>query len=206
MNLKLEKDLKTKRIFLSVKPKTYSKDLILAFFIALSLHLTAFTLFQIDLGTFFSLETSPAVTFVSTQNGRLAIFADEKQEVEVPSYLQIERKSSPQGLFTFQQEIKLPPFQPDLSGLSLEDPKALCKSSWHFSKGIFHAEGLPELTCDGMRKAAFAFRLAGSSIFWLQMLQSTGNLKLDRELEESLKKVHLTSLAKEGIVEVEFLP
>lgn len=212
MNLKIEKDLKSKRIFLAVKQKTgLSKDLMLAFCIAAGIHLTAFTLFQIDLGTFFPIKTVPAVSFVSTEKGGLAsgVYDDEKQELEVPSFLQIDRASSPQVplfLTSFQHEPQDKPFLPDLRGMVLEDKAALCKSRWHFSKGLFSAKTLPELTCEGKKRGVFTFRLYGPTIFWLNMVQSTGDLKLDRELEEALKGLQVTSLAKEGVVEVEFLP
>lgn len=210
MSLRLEKDLKSNRIFLSLKPKIYSKDLILAVFIATGLHLLAFTLFQIDLGTFFSHETTRAVSFVSTENSSLAAgIVDEKQEIQVPSVLQIDRQSSPHVPFlltSVDYEIQYPPFQPDLRDIEFDNQTALCTSRWHFSKGAFHVNSLPELTCEGMRKGVFAFRLYGPTIIWLQMLQSTGDLRLDRELEEAVKRLYVMSLASSGVVEVEFLP
>lgn len=214
MNLKLEKDLKSKRILLSVKPKTgaYSRDLGIAFLIAAGFHLMAFTLFRINLGDFFSTDTVPSVSFVSTETRALAtgLPGDEKQDDDLPSYLQIDRTLVPPLPFfhtsSFNEENPYPPFKPDLRTIFLEDKTALCKSKWHFSKGIFLAKNLPELTCKGERKASFAFLLHDASIFWLEMIQSTGDSKLDRELEESLKGLQIASLSREGVVEVEFLP
>jgi hypothetical protein len=213
VSLKLEKDLKSKRILLSVKPKTadYCQRLALAFLIASSLHLMAFTLFRINLGNFFSIDTVPPVSFVSTDSRSLAIAwpGVEKEELDMPSYLQITRATTPPIPFflelALREEIQSP-FRPDFGGFLPENKTALCKSKWHFSKGSFLPKDLPELTCEGERKGSFAFRLQDVSIVWTQMLQSTGNPKLDLELEESLKRLYLVSGAREGVVEVEFLP
>lgn len=213
MNLKLKRDLKSKKISLSIKPKTgaYFRRLTLAFLIAASMHLMAFTLFHIDLRNFFPIETPPATFIVSTDQGGFAAALpdEEKQEQFFPSYLEIDRIKTPETPFWMNspsQVTTFSPFRPDLKEMFLENKTALCKSHWHFSKGLFHAKNLPTLSCEGIKKGAFAFRLQDASIFWLEMLQSTGDLKLDRELEESLKGLYLTSVANEGIVEVEFLP
>lgn len=214
MSLKLEKDKKSKKIFLSVKNRTkiYTPDFALAFFIALAIHLMALFLFQIEMGDFFAVENPLAASFVSIDSlGTLAYAPDEEgEELAVPSYLEIKRQESPYCpsyfLASFHESLPLPTFQPSLEDILHENP--LCKSHFRFSKGMFSTEQEQEFFCEGERKAAFAFRLDGTSIFWLELLESTGDLKLDKAIEGSLKKLYVTSHDgfKEGILEVMFLP
>lgn len=212
MNLKIEKDLKTNKILFTVKTKARddAKRLVFAFFIAFFIHLMAFTLFRVDLGDFFGSESMPAVSYVLADSGGsvTGLLEEEKQSDEWPSYLIRERLKAPEIPFFLvgpSQDFSFQAFRPDLEPIFFEAPP-LCKSSWRFSGGLFEAKSLPEFTCIGMRRATFLFRLQDNGIFWLDMIQSTGDARLDKALEDSIKTLELTSAAQEGTLTVEFSP
>lgn len=222
--LKLKKNQQNHKVALSIRGRTqlWTQDLFIALLLALGLHLSFLLLFEIDLGQFsiLPLDSSKITVFGDlTKEGTFTTAeSSENRRTLSFSYAGLARKNEPElpAAFTefspssFIQE----PSQPYLSNSWIayeEDQKKPLIGHFNFSHGFNTNESdlaslKSETCCKG--KLEFQASTETGQVIWIRWIASTGQSKLDKEIESLLKKqrfkIHSKTLFAHGTLEVGF--
>ncbi len=193
---------KNSKIKLTVKSRTkiLTKEFAFALSIAFFVHFLAFTLFHIDLGLFSTTREYPTAV---VQAGDISLTShDQEKPLIVPSFLIVKPQNAPE--YPSMDVLPLATTF-DLSGLEIATLNMPALSHFYLSGNAFEIEPSPlKSTCPC--RAKLAFKSYQDKIFWLDWIESTGDLKLDYRIQEALKKASLkTQDQTHGIIEVEFL-
>lgn len=211
--LKLEFKKNTK-LKLSVKNRTkiFTKDFVFALSIAFLVHFFAFTLFHIDLGLF-STTTEYPTAIVQPSDPSLFIDSShqESKPLPIPSFLVFSKQQTPNyPSLIHSNKIALHEPSFDLAHLELDALSHLNLSHFHLSCGNTFQKAPTALQSKNICRAKLAFKASPISgkIFWLDWIESTGDRKLDYQIQEVLKasqiqKTHMP-IASHGIIEIEF--
>lgn len=184
------------RLALTIKTANHT-DLIVAFSVALALHLLAFLLFHVDLAHFLT-TTSPTPTLIVSADPSLPLVESELEEkLPIPPFLIVPPPPLPS--LTLNQPH---PFF-DLSAYELDSKTA----RYLFSGGATLLNELKPLCTLKTCKAKLTFKIDNSGkIYWVNWHESTQDPKLDQEILGQLKTAKIASPSSSGIIEVEFIP
>lgn len=212
MKLHLQKKSGGVELTIKSRPPFFTKDLMIAFVLALLLHLSAFFLFHIDLNSFFSSKNSPSLLVTSDFTTKTYLDSQE-ESTKIPSILKINSSQFPShtpfAIDLPSQKIALSSSPIDLSGFDLKvGPK---KSRFYISRGHSFAEHPESLFSKKLCRAALEFKASTKTgeIFWVRWLESTQNPQLDCEILSRIKNARIqpfsdSGIALSGIIEVEF--
>ena len=205
---------KNAKLKLTVKNRTkiLTKDFIFALSIAFLVHFLAFTLFHIDLGLF-STTTEYPTAIVQTHDSSLLIDSSnqESKPLRVPSFLIFSKQHAPNyPSLIHSNEIVFHKPTLDLAHLELDTFNQARISHFYISHGnTFQKEPTP-LKSKNFCRAKVEFKASPTSgkIFWLDWIESTGDRKLDYQIQEVLKTTPiqktLEPIASHGTIEIEF--
>lgn len=213
--LKLEHK-KNSKLKLTVKNRTkiLTKDFVFALSIAFFVHFLAFTLFHIDLGLFSTTHEYP-IAFVQASDPSAPIDAADLdgKPLAIPSFLAITARSAPEyPSLTPSSEIAFNSHKTsfDLDGLEIALLNQPSSSRFYLSGGnSFQTEPIA-LKSKNLCRAKLAFKANpdNGKIFWLDWVESTGDHKLDYQIQEALKQAQLKRtdepIASHGTIEIEF--
>lgn len=206
---------KNSKIKLTVKNRTkiLTKEFAFALSVAFFVHFLAFFLFHIDLGLFSTTHEYPTAFVQGSDISAPIDTADHDKPLSVPPYLIFSKQNTPKYPSLIQSsEIALASHETtfDLSYLDLDSMNQSRISHFYLSNGHsflkeptrIHSKKL----CRG--KLEFKASKASGKIFWLDWLESTGDRKLDDQIQAALKTAQLAEtldpVASHGIIEVEF--
>jgi hypothetical protein len=212
MGLKLEQQKNSKvRLIIRKNTGLLTWDFAFALCIALGLHLSAFFLFSIDLGSFLNIPETPTTILVVSDPSSVITDAMDQEEkpLHFPSFLVIKREKTP-ALPNLESE-DLPKAIPksfDLSHLEFNQLKGPGTSRFSLSRGNTFAKEPEKLTSKKCCKGILEFKALPKTgeIFWVHWIEPTGDTKLDHHIVENLKNARLapSSASAQGIIEVEF--
>ncbi len=213
--LKLEQK-KNSKLKLTVKNRTkiLTKDFVFALSIAFFVHFLAFTLFHIDLGLFSTTREYP-IAFVQTSDLSAPIdSADlDGKPLTIPSFLAIAAPSGPEYPSLIpSSEVAFTSNKTsfDLDGLEIALLSQSSSSHFHLSGGNSFQSEPAALKSKNLCRAKLAFKANpnNGTIFWLDWIESTGDNKLDYQIQEALKQAQLKRadepIASHGTIEIEF--
>lgn len=208
MGLRLETD-KNSKVHLTINSRTslWTKDFLIALGIALLTHIAALTLFSVELGSFLNLNEKP-VTFLVSADTMAPITSEHGDEIaEIPPFLILKNlKNVDREEISFS--VPSPKF--DLSNLDLSDFNHPGFSYFTISQGPTFAKEPTQLQSKKICKAKLEFKAESRTgqIFWLNFIESSGDIKLDQQILNELKSAKIQSNSKtiafHGVIEVEF--
>lgn len=210
MSLKLEQQKNSKvRLILRKNTGLLTRDFAFAFLLALGLHLSAFFLFSIDLGSFLNIPETPSMIVLSDSSSIADALNQEEKPLHFPPFLVIKREKPSVMLNSEVEAIpKVIPKPFDLSHLEFDQSKGPGMSHFTLSRGNTFVKEPVHLTSKKCCKGILEFKAFPKTgeIFWIHWIQPTGDIKLDHLIVENLKNARLTpsSTAAQGIIEVEF--
>lgn len=214
--LTIEKNSQKVSFAFKERIKLWTPQFTLALIVALAIHLVGLLLFRVDLGVLLTARDPLPSVKVSSYVPLVEVLPDSNSRLTVASFLDVERKESPDipNLPLIPLEMEMNPLidlaLPIAFDLSFFPNKAINSAAWlQFSgSGFAHTEMIKELMGPEGTHASLSYRSSAGTLFWLEWLQTTGDLQLDRQIELFLKSLQTAlpahRLVTEGIIEITF--
>lgn len=206
---------KNSKLKLTVKNRTkiLTKEFAFALSIAFFVHFLAFTLFHIDLGLFSTTHEYPTAIVQGSDLISPIEATDQEKPLIIPPFLVFPKQSAPEyPSLMYSNEIAFASYEPtfDLSHLDLGSLNLPGSSHFFLSCGNTFQKEPDTIQSKNQCRAKLDFKAIPSTgkIFWLDWVESTGNPKLDYQIQESLKTAELNKshepIASHGTIEIEF--